>query len=41
MAHRRGFEARRGFGYEYSDLNTIAEHKRQHKMDNYGRGRKK
>lgn len=37
MAHRRGYEARKGYGYEYSDLNTIENHKRQHKIDGYGR----
>ena len=39
MAHRRGYEARKGYGYEYSDLNTIENHKRQHKIDGYGRKR--
>jgi len=37
MAHRRGYEARKGFGYEFSDLNTIENHRRQHKIDGYGR----
>ena len=40
MAHRRGYEARKGYGYEFSDLNTIENHKRQHKIDGYGRRRK-
>ena len=40
LAHRRGKEARKGFGYEYSDLNTIDNHKRQHKIDGYGRKKK-
>jgi len=37
MAHRRGYEARKGYGYEYSDLNTVENHKRQHRIDNNGR----
>ena len=41
MAHRRGYEARKGFGYKYSDLNTIENHKRQHKIDGYGKGKMK
>ncbi|MBQ3784467.1 MAG: hypothetical protein II838_13680 [Lachnospiraceae bacterium] len=40
MAHRRGYEVRKGFGYEFSDLNTIENHKRQHKIDGYGRRKK-
>ena len=40
LAHRRGYEARNGFGYEHSDLNTTDNHKRQHKIDGYGRRNK-
>lgn len=34
-AHRRGFEARRGFGYMYSVLQTIKNHRLQHKYGGY------
>lgn len=40
LAHRRGYEARKGFGYKYSDLQTIKSHKTQHKFDKYGKIRK-
>ncbi|MEM7665647.1 MAG: polymorphic toxin type 8 domain-containing protein [Pseudomonadota bacterium] len=33
LAHRRGFEARRGYGYDYSDLQDIQLHKIQHRID--------
>ena len=39
MAHKRGYEARKGYGYEYSNLNTISDHKRQHKFDSNGNKR--
>lgn len=39
LAHRRGFEARKGFGYEYSDLQTIRSHRTQHHYDNNGKKR--
>ena len=39
LAHRRGFEASKGFGYKHSDLQIIKNHKTQHKHDNYGRKR--
>lgn len=39
LAHRRGYEARKGFGYKYSDLQTIKNHRLQHKYDNYGKKR--
>ncbi|WP_218015221.1 polymorphic toxin type 8 domain-containing protein [Brevibacillus dissolubilis] len=41
LAHRRGYEARKGYGYEHSDLQITKNHKTQHKYDNYGKGRKK
>jgi RHS repeat-associated protein len=37
LAHRRGFEARKGYGYAHSDLQIIKNHKIQHKYDKYGR----
>lgn len=39
MAHKRGYEARKGFDYGYSVLNDTNLHKLQHKYDKYGRGR--
>ena len=39
MAHKRGYEARKGFGYGYSVLNDTNLHKLQHKYDKYGRRR--
>ena len=41
LAHRRGKEARNGFGYEESDLQVIKNHRTQHKIDKYGKRRKK
>ena len=35
LAHRRGFEAKKGFSYENSDLQTIELHKLQHKHEGY------
>jgi hypothetical protein len=35
LAHRRGFEAKNGFGYKHSDLQDIANHKLQHKHEGY------
>lgn len=35
LAHRRGFEAKKGYGYEYSDLQDIYLHKLQHKHEGY------
>ena len=37
MAHRRGYEARNGYGYEHSDLQMISNHRTQHKIDGYGK----
>jgi hypothetical protein len=34
-AHRRGFEARRGYGYEYADLQNTDIHKLQHRWEEY------
>jgi hypothetical protein len=36
LAHRRGQEARRGFGYEFSDLKDILTHRRQHRIERLG-----
>jgi len=35
LAHRRGFEARKGFGYQHSDLQTVLLHKLQHHWEGY------
>jgi hypothetical protein len=35
LAHRRGFEARKGYGYEHSDLQDKVLHKLQHKHEGY------
>jgi hypothetical protein len=35
LAHRRGYEAKYGFGYQHSDLQDIVLHKLQHKFEGY------
>lgn len=35
LSHRRGFEAKKGYGYEHSDLQDIDLHKLQHKYEGY------
>jgi hypothetical protein len=35
LAHRRGFEARKGFGYKYADLQDVTLHKLQHHFEGY------
>jgi len=35
LAHRRGFEAKEGYGYEHSDLQDIELHRLQHKHEGY------
>jgi RHS repeat-associated protein len=35
LAHKTGFEARKGFGYKYSDLKLRADHQLQHKIQGY------
>ena len=37
LAHKRGMEAAKGFGYEHSNLQLVSLHKLQHKYDNFGR----
>ena len=37
LAHKRGMEAAKGFGYEHSNLQLASLHKLQHKYDNFGR----
>lgn len=41
LAHKRGMEAAKGFGYEHSNLQLKSLHRLQHKYDNYGRLNKK
>ena len=40
LAHERGRENSKGYGYEHSKLQTISNHKLQHKYDNMGRKNK-
>ncbi len=35
LAHRRGFEAKYGFGYEFSDLQDVMLHRLQHAFEGY------
>ena len=37
LAHERGREAAKGYGYEHSNLQDVDLHKLQHKYDDYGR----
>jgi len=40
LAHERGREAAKGYGYEYSNLQDRKLHRLQHKYDNFGRKNK-
>jgi hypothetical protein len=40
LAHKRGFEAAKGFGYEHSHLQDKSNHKLQHKYDGMGKKNK-
>ena len=40
MAHERGREAAKGYGYEHSNLQDRDLHRLQHRYDNYGRNNK-
>lgn len=40
LAHQRGREASKGYGYTYSNLQDKVLHKLQHKFDNFGRKNK-
>ncbi|PAQ12649.1 hypothetical protein CD798_18040 [Bacillaceae bacterium SAOS 7] len=40
LTHRRGYEVRKNYGYKYSDLQIIKNHKTQHKHDGYRRKKK-
>ncbi len=35
LAHRRGFEAKKGFSYKHSDLQDVNLHKLQHRHEGY------
>src|SRR5690606_27166647 len=37
LAHKRGFEAAKGYGYDKADLQDKKLHRLQHKYDNKGR----
>jgi Bacterial toxin 8 len=41
LAHERGREAARGFSDKHSNLQNRAQHRMQHKFDNFGRKNKK
>lgn len=40
LAHERGRESAKGFGYEHAHLQTRSSHKSQHKFDNFGKKNK-
>jgi hypothetical protein len=40
LAHERGREKAKGYGYEHSNLQLISNHKLQHKYDNNGKKNK-
>ena len=40
LAHERGRENSKGYGYEHTKLQIISNHKLQHKYDNMGRKNK-
>jgi len=40
LAHERGREAAKGYGYKYSNLQDRKLHRTQHKYDNFGRNNK-
>lgn len=40
LAHERGREAAKGYGYEHSNLQDIDLHRTQHKFDDFGRANK-
>ena len=40
LAHERGRENAKGYGYEHSNLQNRADHRAQHKLDNWGRANK-
>ncbi|MBC1227608.1 polymorphic toxin type 8 domain-containing protein [Listeria booriae] len=39
MAHKRGYEARKGYGYKYTVMQNIRNHRTQHRYDDNGRKR--
>lgn len=40
LAHERGREAAKGYGYDYSNLQDRKLHRLQHRYDNFGRKNK-
>ncbi|MDU5454778.1 MAG: RHS repeat-associated core domain-containing protein, partial [Pseudescherichia vulneris] len=40
LAHSRGYESSKGYGYQYSEPQNIDLHKLQHKYDDFGRKNK-
>ena len=40
LAHDRGRENKKGYGYEHTHIKYIEDHRRQHKFDNMGKKNK-
>jgi hypothetical protein len=40
LAHERGRENKKGYGYEHSHLQNRKDHRTQHKLDNWGKNNK-
>ena len=40
LAHERGREAKKGYGYEHAHLQNKKDHRTQHKLDNWGKKNK-
>ncbi|MEH0713599.1 RHS repeat-associated core domain-containing protein [Vibrio owensii] len=40
LAHERGREAKKGYGYEHANLQNRKDHRAQHKLDNWGKKNK-
>ena len=40
LAHERGRETKKGYGYEHAHFKWIEDHRRQHKFDNMGKKNK-
>ena len=40
LAHERGREAKKGYGYEHAHLQNRKDHRSQHKLDNWGKKNK-
>ncbi len=40
LAHERGRENAKGYGYEHANLQNRKDHRSQHKLDNWGKNNK-